>query len=64
MSKNPFQYIKDPKSLIEAQTNVNYWWFEGMGCPEGQIEANWNTFIREMKRSAERDLQKFLSSTK
>ena len=29
-----------------------------MECPVGEIEANWNTFIREMKRGAGRDFCK------
>ena len=59
---NPFQYTKNPTCLMEAQTNINYWWFEGMNCPEDEIKANWKTFIREMKREAERDMQKLLVS--
>lgn len=57
---NPFTYTKTPQTIIEAQSNINYWWFEGMECPEGEIEANWNTFIREMKRAADRDIQKLM----
>jgi hypothetical protein len=62
MSKNPFSYTKNPQTLIEAQSNINYWYYEGMECPEGEIEANWKTFIREMKRSADRDMQKLLTT--
>lgn len=58
---NPFPYTKNPTTLLEAQSNINYWWYEGMECPVGEIEANWNTFIREMKRSADRDLKKLLT---
>ena len=51
---NPFPYTKNPTTPFEAQNNINYWWYEGMECPVGEIEANWNTFIREMKREAGR----------
>jgi hypothetical protein len=57
---NPFRYTKNPQTLAEARANSNYWWFEGMECPAGEIEANWNTFIREMKRSAANDIQKLM----
>lgn len=57
---NPFLYTKNPSNKFEAQQNINYWWFEGMGgCPENTIEANWNTFIREMKREANKELSYF-----
>jgi len=62
MSKNPFPYTKNPKTLIEAQSNINHWWFEGMECPEGEIEANWKSFIREMKRAADRDMKNLLTT--
>jgi len=58
---NPFPYTKKPATIMEAQSNINYWWYEGMECPAGEIEANWRTFIREMKRSADRDMQKLLT---
>ena len=58
---NPFPYTKNPTTLFEAQNNINYWWYEGMECPVGEIKANWNTFIREMKRSASSDLKKLLT---
>jgi hypothetical protein len=59
---NPFPYTKNPKDLHDAQMNINYWYFEGMECPESEIEANWKTFIREMKREADRDMRKLLTS--
>jgi hypothetical protein len=60
MSTNPFTYYKKPSNHQEAQSNVNYWWFEGMGdCPIDTIEAHWNTYIKEMKRSAAKELQIF-----
>jgi hypothetical protein len=55
---NPFRYTKTPKNLCEAQSNVNYWWYEGMECPPDTIEAHWRTFIKEMKREAGRDFCK------
>jgi len=59
---NPFTYYKKPQSRQEAQSNINYWWYEGMGeCPEDSIPANWKTFIREMRRGAERELRKMLT---
>jgi hypothetical protein len=61
MSKNPFPYTKNPKNLNDAQMNINYWYFEGMECPEGEIEANWKTFIREMKRDADRNMRNLLT---
>jgi len=57
---NPFRYTKNPQTLIEAQSNINYWWFEGMEGPDDEIEANWNTFIHEMKRAAANDKQKLM----
>lgn len=58
---NPFTYYKNPTSRAEAQSNCNYWWFEGMDdCPEDAVPANWNTFIREMKREASRQLLQFV----
>lgn len=58
---NPFPYTKNPTTIMEAQNNINYWWYEGMERPAGEIEANWNTFIREMKRDAGRDMRKVLT---
>lgn len=58
---NPFPYTKNPTTIMEAQNNINYWWYEGMECPVGEIEANWRTFIREMKRAADQDMRKLLT---
>jgi len=58
---NPFPYTKKPTNLMEAQNNLNYWWYEGMECPADVIEANWRTFIREMKRAADQDMRKLLT---
>jgi hypothetical protein len=58
---NPFTYTKNPKTIMEAQNNINYWWYEGMECPTNTIEAHWNTFIKEMKRDADRDMRNILT---
>jgi hypothetical protein len=55
---NPFPYTKNPQTIKDAYSNLNHWWFEGMLCPDGYIESNWNTFIREMKRDANRDYKR------
>jgi hypothetical protein len=58
---NPWTYTPNPTNRQQAQANINYWWFEGMGaCPEGEIEANWRTFIKEMQRDAQRVMRPFL----
>lgn len=57
---NPFTYFKKPQNSKEAQSNINYWWFIKMGgCPSDQIEANWNTYIKEMMRGAQKELSSF-----
>lgn len=57
MTPNPFEYFKSPRCRAEAQSNANYWLFEGMTeCPADTVEASWNVFIREMKRDANREL--------
>jgi hypothetical protein len=58
---NPFPYTKTPTTRLEAQNNINYWWYEGMECPSTAVEANWDTFIREMKRAAKIDLNNILT---
>lgn len=58
---NPFPYTKNPTDIMEAQNNINYWWYEGMECPPDTIEAHWRTFIREMKRAADRDMRNLLT---
>lgn len=60
---NPFTYTKQPATVREAQANINYWWFEGMQTSEeleaqGILPAAFNTYIAEMKRSAQADLAK------
>lgn len=56
---NPFEYFKTPSNKKEAQSNINHWWYVMMGgVPEGEIEANWNVYIRSMTDQAKRDLKK------
>jgi hypothetical protein len=50
--------MKKPTSIMEARNNISYWWYEGMECPPGVIEADWQTYIKEMKRSADSDMKK------
>jgi hypothetical protein len=61
---NPFPYTKNPTTRLEAQNNLNHWWYEGMEEPPGgeMLDVHWQTFIREMKRDASRDLKNFLTS--
>lgn len=57
---NPFSYFKKPETKKQAQSNINYWWYVKMGgCPEGEIEANWNTYIKEMMRYSQKELSSF-----
>lgn len=59
--KNPFTYYNPPTTRLEAQSNVNYWWYEGMeDCPSDTVAASWNVFMREMNRESKRQLSKFL----
>lgn len=60
---NPFPYTKKPTTIMEAQNNINYWWYEGMGDPPGgeMLDVHWHTFIREMKREADRDMKNLLT---
>ena len=58
---NPFTYTKQPATTKQAQANVNHWYFEGMQTIEeldeqGILPAAFNTYIKEMKRSAQADL--------
>ena len=64
---NPFTYYKQPGTVKEAQSNVNYWQYEGMLSTEeieelGHIPANYLSFINEMKRDAAKQKQKLLES--
>ena len=61
---NPFTYTKAPTNRKQAQSNVNYWHFEGMLSNDeieqlGYIPASYNSFIKEMKRDAAATLAKF-----
>lgn len=63
-NKNPFKYYKKPSNKKEAQSNVNYWHYEGMLSTKdmedmGKIPANYKSFIKTMKHEAEKDLKKF-----
>lgn len=59
---NPFTYYKTPTNRIEAQSNINHWWFEKMGgVPEGVIEAHWNVYIRSMIDEAKRDMKRIMN---
>ncbi len=61
---NPFPYFKRPTTAPEAQSNVNYWWFEAMGgAPDDANPAAWNTYMREMQRAARADLDKIKRAT-
>ena len=60
---NPFTYNKNPIDAKQAQSNVNHWHFEGMITndeieEDGFLPAAYRTFIKEMKRDAERELNK------
>ncbi len=56
---NPFEYFKTPSNKKEAQSNINHWWYIKMGgVPEGEIEANWNVYIKSMTDQAKRDLKR------
>ena len=60
---NPFQYFKKPETVKEAQSNVNYWFYEGFLTTEemeelGHIPANYRSFIKAMTHEAKTDLAK------
>lgn len=60
---NPFTYYKKPATVKEAQSNINYWWFEGSLTTDqiedlGHIPANYRSFIKSMTQSAKSDLAK------
>ena len=57
--ESPFHYFKKPATIKEAQSNINYWtWVKLGGCPDNEVKANWNTYIRSMEYSAKMDLDK------
>jgi len=59
---NPFTYYKNPTNKKQAQSNINYWYYEGM-APDCEIEESGflpvqhRVFIREMLRQAKKDLE-------
>lgn len=59
---NPFTYYPKPATVSEAQSNINFWWFEGMLTPEeiedlGHIPASYRTYIQAMTSDAKRELR-------
>ena len=63
-NKNPFKYYKKPSNKKEAQSNINYWHYEGMLSTKdiedmGKIPANYKSYIKSMKQDAQRELKNF-----
>ena len=59
---NPFPYYKNPTTKRQAQSNINYWWYEGMATDceieeSGFLPVQHRVFIREMTRQARKDLE-------
>jgi len=59
---NPFTYYKTPETRKQAQSNVNYWHFEGMLSTDdieqlGHIPSAYKAFIDTMKHEARKTLQ-------
>ena len=59
---NPFTYYKKPETRKQAQSNINYWYYEGMATDSeieesGFLPVQHRVFIREMKRQASKDLE-------
>lgn len=64
---NPFTYYPKPATVSEAQSNVNFWWFEGMLTTEeiedlGHIPASYRTYIKAMSNDAKRELRNIKES--
>ena len=63
---NPFNYYKTPETRKQAQSNINYWWFESM-APDCEIEESGflpvqhKVFVRSMMQQARKDLAKLES---
>ena len=63
---NPFTYYKTPETRKQAQSNINYWWFESM-APDCEIEESGflpvqhRVFVRSMMQQARKDLTKLES---
>ena len=52
---NPFVYYKNPTTAKEAQSCINYFWYEGLLTDSeiddlGHIPASYRTYIKEMTR--------------
>lgn len=65
---NPFTYYKAPETRKQAQSNVNYWHFEGMLSTDeieelGHIPASYKAFIATMKHEARKTLTKIAEQT-
>ena len=59
---NPFTYYKKPETRKQAQSNINYWYYEGMATAceteeSGFLPVQHRVFIREMMRQAKKDLE-------
>ena len=62
---NPFTYYKAPETRKQAQSNLNYWCFEGMLSTAemeelGHIPASYKAFINEMKHEAKKTLNNIM----
>ena len=56
---NPFVYYKNPTTVKEAQSNINYFWFEGMLSNDeiedlGYCPADYRTYIKAMAEDCKR----------
>ena len=56
---NPFVYYKNPTTTKEAQSNINYFWFEGMLDNKeiedsGHCPADYRTYIKAMSEDCKR----------
>lgn len=60
---NPFEYYKTPKTVEEAQSTINYWWYVSMG---GEHTGNpqWFHYIRENMRLAKKQKKELTSQTR
>ena len=63
---NPFTYYKTPVTRKQAQSNINYWHYEGMATDceieeSGYLPVHHRVFIREMMYQAKKDLAKLES---
>ena len=56
---NLFTYYKTPKTPKEAQSSINYYWFEGMLSNDdiedlGHCPASYRTYIKAMSEEFKR----------